>query len=291
MAGDVVLGEPRVFRDVGATLSETPFWDGGALHWADIPRGLLHVSPGDGPVDGSQDRVLELPPPLPCIQPAEGGGYVAALKDRIVLLDIDGTITAELARVALPNDRMRLNEGKVDPQGGLFVGAMDADDADAAWYRVSGSGAAVHLGGFGITNGLEWSIDGATVYLADTSVSTIYRAPWDAESGPGELTMLHSGDAVDGAALDDTGCLWTAVNGAGVVLRLDPAGRELERVELPVKGLSGVCFGGDRRGTLFVCSSAEGMSDADRAAAPLAGAVFAVDTAVHGLPLRPFRTP
>ncbi len=189
----------------------------------------------------------------------------------------------------LAHDGMRLNEGKVDPQGNLFVGAMDADDADAAWYRVSGSGVVVHLGGFGITNGLEWSPDGATVYLADTSVSTIYRAPWDAESGPGELTGLHSGDAADGAVLDDAGCLWTAVNGAGVVLRLDPDGRELERVELPAPGLSGICFGGDRGGTLFVCSSAEGMSAADLEAAPLSGAVFAIDTAVHGMPLRRFR--
>ena len=120
-------------------------------------------------------------------------------------------------------------------------------------------------------------------------MKSIYRAPWDPETGPGELTLLHSGDAADGAVLDDAGCLWTAVNGAGVVLRLDPEGRELERVELPAPGLSGICFGGDRGGTLFVCSSAEGMSDAERAAAPLSGAVFAVDTAVHGLPLRRFR--
>ncbi len=157
----MVLGAPRVFRDVGAVLAESPFWDDGALHWVDIVRGLLHVSPEDGAGDGSGDRVLELPAPLPCIQPAEGGGYVAALKDRIVLVDVDGTITAEIARVTLPNDEARLNEGKVDPQGSLFVGAMDADDADAAWYWVTGSGAAVHLGGFGVTNGLEWSLDGA----------------------------------------------------------------------------------------------------------------------------------
>ena len=285
-----MLGAPRVFRDVGAVLSESPFWDDGALHWVDIVRGLLHVSPQDGPADGSEDRVLELPAPLPCIQPADGGGYVAALRDRVVLVDADGGITAELARIELPADGMRLNEGKVDPQGGFFVGAMDTHQADADWWRIRGEGAAVHLGGFAITNGLEWSLDASTVYLADTAVDSLYRAPWDAEAGPGELVLLHSGDAVDGAVLDDTGCLWTAVNGAGVVLRLDPEGRELERVELPTEGLSGICFGGDRRGTLFVCSSAEGMSDADRAAAPLAGAVFAVDTAVHGVPPRRFRT-
>lgn len=285
----MVLGAPRVFRDVGAELAESPFWDDGALHWVDIPHGLLHVSPQDAPADGSGDTVLELPAPLPCIQPAEGGGYVAALKDRVVLVGADGTITDELARIELP-DAARLNEGKADPQGRLFVGAMDEDEADAAWYRVDGSGAVVHLGGFAITNGLEWSLDGTVVYLADTSVKTVYRAPWDPERGPGELTSLHAGASSDGAALDDAGCLWSAINGDGVVLRIDPEGRELERVELPAPGLAGLCFGGPDRSTLFVGSSTQGMSEEQLRAAPHSGAVFAVDTAVHGLPLRRFRS-
>jgi sugar lactone lactonase YvrE len=288
---DVVLGEARVFRSPSAELAESPFWDAGALHWVDIPRGLLHVSPGDAPADGSGDRVLRLPAPLPCIQPAEDGGYVAALKDRVVRLDADGRITAELARVALANDEMRFNEGKVDPQGALFVGAMDKARPDADWYRVDEAGAAVRLSGFSITNGLEWSLDGSTVYLADTAVQSVYRAPWDAATGPGELAVLHAGAAADGAALDDAGCIWTAINGDGVVLRLDPEGRELERVAVPAPAVTGVCFGGEDRSTLFVCSATEGMSEDRLAAAPLSGAVFAVDTAVHGLPLRRFRTP
>jgi sugar lactone lactonase YvrE len=289
VAGDVVLGAARVFRNRSSALAESPFWDAGALHWVDIDRGLLVVSPDDGPVDGSADRVLELPAPVPCIQPADGGGYVAALKDRVVLVDTDGRITDELAHVELPHDDMRLNEGKVDPQGGLFVGAMDKAQADADWYRVRGTGSTVQLAGFSITNGLEWSIDGSTVYLADTAVKSIYRAVWDPEAGPGELTVLHSGHAADGAVLDEDGCLWAAVNGEGFVLRLDPDGRELERVTVPAPGLTGVCFGGAGGSTLFVCSAREGMSDDDLARAPLSGAVFAIETAVRGRPLRRFR--
>jgi sugar lactone lactonase YvrE len=289
VAGDVVRGAARVFRNRSAVLAESPFWDAGALHWVEIYSGLLVVSPGDGPVDGSADRVFELPAPLPCIQPAEGGGYVAALKDRVVLVDAGGRITDELARVGLANGDMRLNEGKVDPQGGLFVGAMDKAQADADWYRVRGSGASVQLAGFSITNALEWSIDSSTVYLADTAVKSIYRAAWDPETGPGELTVLHAGHAADGAVLDEDGCLWTAVNGEGFVLRLDPEGRELERVTVPAPGLTGICFGGVDGSTLFVCSAREGLSDQELARAPLSGAVFAIETAVHGRPLRRFR--
>jgi sugar lactone lactonase YvrE len=289
VAGDVVLGEARVFRSGPAVLAESPFWDREALHWVDIARGLLHVSPADGPADGSADRVVELPAPLPCIQPAEGGGYVAALKDRVVLLDADGAITDELARVHLADEGMRLNEGKVDPQGALFVGAMDKERPDADWYRVSRAGAVLQLRGFSITNGLEWSVDGTTVYLADTAVQTVYRAAWDPEAGPGELAVLHAGHSADGAALDTDGCLWTAVNGDGIVLRLDPDGREVERVPVPAPAVTGICFGGPDRSILFVCSATDGLSGDELREAPRSGGVFAVDTAVHGLPLRRFR--
>jgi sugar lactone lactonase YvrE len=89
--------------------------------------------------------------------------------------------------------------------------------------------------------------------------------------------------------LDEDGCLWTAVNGEGFVLRLDPEGRELERVTVPAPGLTGICFGGVDGSTLFVCSAREGLSDQDLDRAPLSGAVFAIETAVHGRPLRRFR--
>lgn len=281
----VVRGEARPFRVTGAVLAETPFWSDGRLHWADIERGEIHVSAPDGAVDGSDDRVLGFPSAVAAIQPAETG-YVVALADRVVLADTDGRVVEELARVDLPREGMRLNEGKVDPQGRFFVGAMDGDEADAAWYRVGPGGAQVHLGGFAITNCLEWSLDGTVVYLADTAVKAIYRAAWDPETGPGELTPFRSGDSFDGGTLDAEGCLWTAVHGAGRVLRLDQDGRELESVDLPVPDVTGICFGGDDLSTLFVCSATEGMDEEQRRAAPLSGGVLAIDTAVQGRPVR-----
>ncbi len=286
MAG-VVRGEARPFRATGAVLAETPFWSDGRLHWADIDRGEIHVSAPGGAVDGSDDRVLRFPSAVAAIQPADPG-YVVALADRVILADRDGREALELARIELPRKGMRLNEGKVDPQGRFFVGAMDADEADAAWYRVGPAGVQVHLGGFAITNCLEWSLDGTVMYAADTAVKAIYRAPWDPETGPGELTPFSSGAAFDGGALDTEGCLWTAVHGAGRVVRLDPEGREVERVDLPVPDVTGICFGGDDLSTLFVCSATEGESGPERRAAPLSGGVLAVGTAVQGRPVRRF---
>jgi sugar lactone lactonase YvrE len=283
-----VVGEVRVFRATGAVLGESPFWQDGALHWTDIERGEVHISPASGAEDGSDDRVLTFPPPVPALQPA-GDGFVVALRDRVIIADRDGTEVHELARLDLP-DGMRLNEGKVDPQGRFLIGAMNAatGEGDAAWYRVGGDGAQVHHGGFSVTNALEWSLDERTVYLGDTGVKTIYRAPWHPDAGPGELTRFSSGDAVDGMAIDRDGCFWTAVNGEGFVLRLDPSGEPIERVQLPVPNVTGVGFGGEDLDTLFVCSAREKMTDQQLEEFPLSGGIFALDTTTRGLPVRSF---
>lgn len=284
-----VLGEVRVFRDVRANLVEGPFYDDGTVYWTDIEQGLLHVSPWDGPADGSGDRVLQVGPPLASFAPAPGG-FVAALGDRVVLLDTDGVVTRELAVVEHPSPGMRLNEGKADPQGRFLVGSLTRDkkNPDASWYRVGEDRTDHLMGGFGTTNGLEWSPDASRVYLADTQVDTIYTAPWDPEAGPGELETFATGHHFDGAAMDAEGHLWCAVYSEGVAVRLDEHGEVMERVEVPAPHVSGIAFGGPDLSTLLIGGAAQQLSDDDLEKYPHAGAMFAVETAVRGLPVRRF---
>ncbi|CAH0195383.1 SMP-30/gluconolactonase/LRE family protein [Plantibacter cousiniae (nom. nud.)] len=72
---------PQVFRDTPAILVESIWWDARTdeVVWVDITAGTLHRGPIDGAVDGSDDRVTELPPPLSAVQPRAAGGYIAAL--------------------------------------------------------------------------------------------------------------------------------------------------------------------------------------------------------------------
>ena len=53
---------------------------------------------------------------------------------------------------------------------------------------------------------------------------------------------------------------------------------------MPVRDITMPAFGGDDLGTLFITTSMEALSEAERAESPLAGAVFAVDPGVCGLP-------
>jgi sugar lactone lactonase YvrE len=58
---------------------------------------------------------------------------------------------------------------------------------------------------------------------------------------------------------------------------------------MPVSQPSSCIFGGADLSTLYVTSAWDGLSDAERAAQPLAGSLFALEPGVAGVPLPAFR--
>lgn len=284
----IVRGLPRVFRDANAILAESIVWDpSGYLLWCDITNGLLHRSGIDGP----DDTVLELPPPLASFAQADGGGFVVSLRDRVVLVDDSGTVTRELSRMPEIHAESRLNEGKCDPYGRWITGAMrlSGGNPDAALYSISPAGESRILrGGFGVANGFEWSLDDTEMYFTDTSVKTIYRAPYSASGDLGEATVFHSGESHDGLTIDAEGFLWGAIYGGSRVVRYTPDGEEDLSVELPAPNITSVAFGGEDMSTLFVASARENLTEEQLEAHPLSGSVFAIDTTTHGRPARQF---
>jgi sugar lactone lactonase YvrE len=55
-------------------------------------------------------------------------------------------------------------------------------------------------------------------------------------------------------------------------------------VELPVSLVTSCTFGGKDLDQLFITTASVGLNDSERAAQPLAGAVFRVDPGVRGTP-------
>jgi sugar lactone lactonase YvrE len=284
--------EARPFRDTRAILVESPFWQDGSLLWADISTGTVHVSPWDGAVDGSDDRVVAVEAPLGSVQPVEGGGYIAALGDRIVALDEDFARTATLASIEHVHAGLRMNEGKCDPSGRFVVGSMNltTGEQNAALYRIGAEGdVETLLGGFGVANGFEWSDDGRTFYFTDTSVSTVFRSEYGPGGELGAPEPFLVGHSFDGLALDVEGGFWTGANGEGTVLHWDADGELLDEIAIPAPNVTGVAFGGPDRSTLFVGTARENLEEEQLRAAPLSGGILAVATGTRGRPVNAFR--
>lgn len=285
--------EIGVFRDTRAVLVESIWWDDRTdeVVWVDITAGLLHRGPLDGAADGSDDRVVELPPPLSAVQPAAGGGYVAALKDRVVLLDADGRIERDLASLRHRHDGMRLNEGKVDPFGRFVVGAMEltSDDPDATVWSVDPDGAVRMLGGgYGIANGMEWSDDGRTMYITDTATSTVYRAPYGPAGELGELEPYLVGRSSDGLVLATDGSFFNGLYGEGVVARWSADGDLVEEITMPVPNITSVAFAGPELDVLLVGSARENLTEEQLERHPLSGGILRLEPGATGRPIHTF---
>ncbi len=285
--------EVSVFRDTRAVLVESIWWDwrGDEVVWVDISTGLLHRGPLDGAADGRDDRVVELPPPVSAVQPAGEAGYVAALKDRVVLLDEDGRIERELAQLPARHHGIRLNEGKVDPAGRFVVGAMNltGDDPDAdLWSVTADRGARPLRGGFGVANGFEWSDDGGTMFVTDTATSTVYRAPYSADGELGEFEPLMVGRPSDGLAMAVDGTFFNGLYGEGAVVRWSAEGAVLSETAVEAPNVTSVAFVGPHLDTLLIGTARENLTESQLQRHPRSGAIFRIAPGVRGRPVHVF---
>ena len=289
--------EPRLADPValtGATdiLGESPVWSAAenALYWIDVRgRTLLRRGATDGAV-----RRWQMPELIGCFALTDSGRVLVGLERILGLFDL---ATGELEPLASPHragDRMRFNDGHCDRQGRFWVGSMnDATRAPVGWlYRLDGNGLTNVLDQVAVPNSLCWSPDGTTMYFADGIEPVIYA--WDFDVRTGEIANRREFARVstgipDGATVDATGCLWSAIYGGSSVLRFAPDGTLRSEIPMPVTQPTCVAFGGSTLSTLYITSARQRLSDDALAAEPMAGAVFAIETEVAGLPEAPFR--
>jgi len=277
-----VLPTPDVFVPGRATVGEGPVVDdrSGELVWVDIPAGELHRVL----LDGGAQRTTGIGMSLGAVAVRERGGYVAAVRDGLGFIDDDGL---SLAQPVLPRPECRMNDAKCDRAGRFWAGTTTMDFQPGRGTVVCwdpNAGVRTALDRLTLPNGLGWSPDDATFYLADSMEHIVLSARFDRDSGTlGEPRRLFDVDdgLPDGLCVDDEGHIWLAVWGAGEVRRYDPLGRAVAVVRLPVSQPSSCAFGPD--GTLYITSAAEG-----RDAEPLAGSVFALPTAYRGAPVGSF---
>lgn len=289
------MAEPLPLRNVlaaRARLGEGPSWDGGAgvLWWVDIHNHRVHRwDPAAG-----EDTVYEVGETVGCAHPAADGRVVLALRRGVALLDPASGAVEPLAALLPERAGLRLNDGKCDARGRLWVGSMSAEEGGAALFRVDPDGSAREaVGGLTMSNGLGWSPDGATLYLTDSPARTILAFDFDAEagtlSGRRVFADLSRADSVpDGLAVDAEGCVWSAQWGGACLVRFAPDGGELLRVRLPVPHPTSCAFGGGDGTDLYVTTASIGMTEEEIEDAFESGDLFVLRPGVAGPPAARF---
>jgi sugar lactone lactonase YvrE len=279
-----IAAEPlvRIHSEVG----ESALWDHrrGRLRWVDILRGLVHAT---DPTTGETTSTAV----------GEHVGAIALLGSDDLLLAIrDGFAELRNGRVGdrtrvVDDPGVRMNDGKADPSGRFVAGSMAYDESEGAgtlFVRESDGAVRVLIERVSISNGVAWSLDGATMYYVDTRTRRIDAFDYDAQRGAianrRAFVSVPEGDGgPDGITVDADGCVWVALFRGGRVRRYSPTGDAMADVQVPTPLVTSCAFGGAGLDRLFI-TSASHVLDPNDPRMELAGSVFVADPGCVGRP-------
>lgn len=267
---------------------EGPFWDAPAQALWFIDMGRPDGGAALLRLDARSRAVTRWPMPatIGSFALTKDGQALVSLRNGVHLFDPG---TGALKLVAAPEAHLpgnRLNDGKTSPDGRFFVGSMDdrpQKEKTGALYRIDPDFTCTKVAdGLIVSNGLAWSPDGKTLYHSDSRGKFLQAFDYDAASGALSRqrlirTFQEEDGRPDGAAMDIEGFYWSAGVSAGVLNRIAPDGRIVQKIPLPVLAPSMPCFGGPDMKTLYVTSL-----NAERGGVSQQGALISLRVDVAG---------
>lgn len=100
-------------------------------------------------------------------------------------------------------------------------------------------------------NGIIGTSDSKSLYIADIGAKKTWRYTIQPDGSLKDKTLFCE-QGSDGMTIDSEGNVYLTGNG---VLVFDPAGKQIEHIEVPERWTANVCFGGKDRDTLFITAS------------------------------------
>ena len=286
------MSEVEVAAGGNAVLGESPLWspDEAALYWVDINNPTVHRL---DPATGERKRWL-IETETGSIGLAGPGRLVAGLRTGAHFLDLE---TGKIEKICDPEgegrfNENRMNDGKVDRAGRFWVGTMNdpGHEPQGTLWRIDGEGnAEPMMREIRIPNALCWSPDSSVMYFTDSYSHRIWAFDFDLDAGTFEnkrvFAEIPEDEGVpDGATVDAEGFVWCAHMFGAKVSRLAPDGSVERTIALPVPQVTSCAFGGPDLATLYITTASLRMDRAALSQQPLAGALFAADPGVRGLP-------
>lgn len=251
---------PELVYYAGNQLLEGPHWDeeNNLLYFVSIEDQMIYqfnektteiqTYPTSGPVGAA---VL-----------TEGGYILSAEKDGLYSIDPD---TKKRTFLMQPNtdDRLRYNDGKLDPKGRFLIGTMgygETIEGAASLFVIDNGHFKEILTDLTLSNGLGWSADGRTFYHIDTPTNKIHKYDYDLMtadlSNKQMVVEITDGGTPDGMCVDLDGNLWVAEYGGKRICKWDSeTGEQLIEIPMPVSNITSCCLGGSEQEFLYITTA------------------------------------
>jgi sugar lactone lactonase YvrE len=245
----------------GDALGEAPFWDEKhqRLIWSDVYASTVYAydpAKREKSVVRSGDMVFGL-------VPHHDGGFV-----------ITGATGMQYAREGeaarrivneFNGDALFLNDCIADSQGRVYAGTVywgpNGLVKRGHLFLINTDGSArIVDSGMAMSNGLGFSPDNKTLYFTDSYDHVIYAYDVDPTTGSVSnrrtFVKVDRNDGLpDGMTVDAEGNVWSALWFGSKVACYDPDGKLKTTVELPIRQVASVMFGGKDLDELYITSS------------------------------------
>jgi D-xylonolactonase len=177
-----------------------------------------------------------------------------------------------------------VNDIQPDGSGGLYAGLIDpaaqmlGKAGVAPLVLISPDRGARRVGeGIKVTNGIGISPDGRTLYQAETMLGVLaYDRASDGSLSNQRLQIKHA--LTDGLAVDSAGHVWLADPNGSAIFRYAPDGNLDRRIDIPVREVTSLTFGGEDLKDLYVVTG----SPIDKPTYKRTGAVYRMRSDVAG---------
>jgi sugar lactone lactonase YvrE len=283
--------EAQVAVQASCQLGEGSLWDtlNARLYWVDIVgHRVFSYDPSSG-----ANLEYDVGEDVGTVVVSRNGKLVLGLRSGVAAFDPETRALTKLVALEPDKPGNRLNDGKCDPRGRLWVGSMVEDGQrgnGALWAVEPTLRASSKLAGVDCSNGLVWTRDERTFYYIDTPTQRVRAFDFVADSGALSnervvFELPREQGSPDGMTIDQDDHLWIALWGGSRVLRVDPrAGTVVFEVSVPAERVTSCAFAGPELDELFITTARIGATPEQLQTQPLAGSLFRARLPFRGVP-------
>lgn len=272
-------------------LGETPIWEPeeNALYWVDwggLPTCRFEPETG-------KFTTFSVSKPVTALARRASGGLIAIAQDGLYGWNPkNNEYTLIVGSTQPTRPEIFYNDAAVDRQGRLLVGTFNMNDPflpEGSLYRLDPDGSLHELdSGYATANGIGFSLDGRTVYVADQRKWEIIALDYDPIKGTTSNRQIFARipkdeGQPDGLIVDAEGFVWNGHQGGWKLTRYDPDGKIERQIRFPVQHVISFAFGGKDLDELFVTTMFWGLDEEQRKQQPESGDLFRIKTGIKGL--------
>ncbi len=271
-------------------LGEGPIWhtNRNSCFWVDIDGGILF----EYNWLNKETQTWKFDYKLSMVCRSTADCLILGLNGGIARFDLNTEKLQWLLNIETEIKENRLNDGKCDSIGRLWIGSMDMtfkQGAGSLYCIDQNLSISKKLSDLTISNGIAWTAGNDRMYFIDSPEQTVQSYFFDPISGDIQLekNVIHiplKMGTPDGMCIDKEGMLWVAHWGGFGVYRWNPAdGALLEKIEIPVPYVTSCAFAGENLDHLIITTARGGLSEKELEKYPESGNVFFIKPGVKGL--------